>query len=315
MLAGLQQGACGEMWNLSHPDRVLAIQSRYADAGADCLITNTFGGNRIMLDRHHHAEKLVEIHHAAAKIARQALGGKDGFVLGDIGPVGGMLEPYGDLEVDDVRAALAQQALALVEGGVDAIILETQTSLDELGLGIQGAKAAGALFIIASLAYDRSMDGTFFKTMMGVSPEQAAQFAQKEGADAIALNCGTGMDMAAAAKIARLYRASCDLFTMVQPNAGLPVLENMKAVYKQTPEQMAAAVPEALAAGRTSSAPAAAARRSTPAPFAPSWTASTPPKKLRPYGLSVKGRMLMITPLLALSSIKHWPPVALLNVI
>ena len=188
-------------------------------------------------------------HHAAAKIARQALGGKDGFVLGDIGPVGGMLEPYGDLEVDDVRAALAQQALALVEGGVDAIILETQTSLDELGLGIQGAKAAGALFIIASLAYDRSMDGTFFKTMMGVSPEQAAQFAQKEGADAIALNCGTGMDMAAAAKIARLYRASCDLFTMVQPNAGLPVLENMKAVYKQTPEQMAAAVPEALAAG------------------------------------------------------------------
>jgi 5-methyltetrahydrofolate--homocysteine methyltransferase len=249
MLAGLEAGACGEMWNLTHPERVLAIQSRYAEAGADCIITNTFGGNRLMLTRHQHAEDLVEINRAAARIARQAFGGKEGYVLGDIGPVGGVLEPYGDLKVEDARAALAEQARALVEGGVDAIILETQTSLEELGLGIEGAKAAGAPFIIASLAYDRSMDGTFFKTMMGVSPEQAAEFAQEQGADVVALNCGTGMDMEAAAKIVPLYRASSDLFTMAQPNAGLPVLENMKAVYKQSPEQMVRALPGVLQAG------------------------------------------------------------------
>ena len=249
MLAGLEQGSCGEMWNLTHPERVLAIQSRYAAAGADCITTNSFGGNRFLLLRHHHAEDLMEINHAAAKIARQAFGGKEGCVLGDVGPVGGLLEPYGDLKVDDVRAALAEQAQALMESGVDAIILETQTSLEELGLGIEGAKAAGAPFIIASLAYNRSADGTFFKTMMGISPEQAAEFAQEQGADMVALNCGAGLDMAAAAKIVRLYWSSSRLFTMAQPNAGLPVLENSKAVYKQTPEQMAQALPEVLEAG------------------------------------------------------------------
>jgi 5-methyltetrahydrofolate--homocysteine methyltransferase len=249
MLAGLEQGGCGEMWNLTHPDRVLAIQSHYAAAGADCLITNTFGGNRLMLTRHHHAAELAAINRAAAQIAREAFGGREGFVLGDIGPVGGVLEPYGDLKADDVRAALLEQAEALVAGGVDAIILETQTSYEELAVGIEAAKAAGAPFIICSLAYDRSMDGTFFKTMMGISPGQAAEFVREKGADVVALNCGTGMDMAAAAQIVPLYRRICDLFTMAQPNAGLPVLENLKAVYKQTPEQMVGKLPELLATG------------------------------------------------------------------
>jgi 5-methyltetrahydrofolate--homocysteine methyltransferase len=249
MLAGLKEGACGEMWNLTHPERVLAIQSHYATAGADCLITNTFGGNRLTLARRGHPEKVAEINHAAARIARQAFGGKPGYVLGDIGPVGEMLEPYGDLLVDDLRAALTEQAQALMEGGSDAIILETQTSLEELGAGIDAAKAAGAPFIIASLAYDRSADGTFFKTMMGVSPEEAARFAQKEGADCVALNCGRGIDMEAAARIVPLYRSSCELFTMAQPNAGWPVLENDKLIYKQTPELMVAALPQVLQAG------------------------------------------------------------------
>ena len=237
------------MWNLSHPERVLAIQQRYAAAGADCLITNTFGGNRLMLVRHRHADELAAINRAAAQIARQAFGDREGFVLGDIGPVGGVLEPYGELKVEDVRPALLEQAQALVEGGVDAIILETQTALEELELGIEAARAAGAPCVIASLAYDRSLDGTFFKTMMGISPEQAAEFAQEKGADVVALNCGTGMDMEAAAEIIPRYRSACELFTMAQPNAGLPVLENLKAVYKQTPEQMVEHLPALLAAG------------------------------------------------------------------
>ena len=93
------------------------------------------------------------------------------------------------------------------------------------------------------------MDGTFYKTMMGVSPEQAAEFAQERGADIIALNCGTGMDMHGAALVGKLYRDSCSLPVMVQPNAGLPVLENLKAVYKQLPVDMAKDVPEVLTAG------------------------------------------------------------------
>jgi len=249
MLAGLEQGGCGEAWNLTHPERVLAIQKRYVNAGADCLITNTFGGSRIMLRRHGHESELAEINAAGARIAREAFGGKPGFVLGDVGPLGALLEPYGDLSADAARAALEEQCRALVEGGVDAIIIETQTSLEELGLAIEAAKAAQAPCIIASLAYDLSMDGTFYKTMMGVSPEQAAEFVEESGAHVVALNCGTGMDMTGAAVVTRLYREHSSLPVMVQPNAGLPVLENLKAVYKQLPEDTARAVPEVLAAG------------------------------------------------------------------
>lgn len=249
MLAGLEQGACGEAWNLTHPDRVLAIQRRYAEAGADCLITNTFGGSRIMLRRHGHEAELAEINRAGARIAREAFGGRTGYVLGDIGPLGALLEPYGDLSEENAQAALIEQASALVEAGVDAIIIETQTGLEELGLAIAAAKTAGARTIIASLAYDLSTDGTFFKTMMGISPEQAAEFAEEHGAHIIALNCGTGMDMAAAARVAQQYRDASPLPIMVQPNAGLPVLENLKAVYKQLPADMAKDVPAVLNAG------------------------------------------------------------------
>lgn len=249
MLAGLEQGSCGEAWNLDHPDRVRAIQQRYVEAGADCLITNTFGGSRLMLRRHDHEKEVATINAAGARLARQAFGNRPGYVLGDIGPLGAILEPYGELPVAEAQSAFEEQARALVDAGVDAIIIETQTSLDELGLAIDAARAAGASCVIASLAYDLSVDRTYYKTMMGVSPEQAAEFIAERGAQVVALNCGTGMDMAGAAKVARIYREHCVLPIMVQPNAGQPVLENLKAVYKQLPADMARAVPEVLAAG------------------------------------------------------------------
>jgi 5-methyltetrahydrofolate--homocysteine methyltransferase len=249
MLAGLANGDCGEAWNLAHPERVLAIQRRYVEAGADCLITNTFGGSRLMLKRHGHVEHLREINQAGARIAREAFGEREGFVLGDLGPLGAILEPYGDLSQDEARAAYEEQARALVEAGVDALIIETQTSLEETGVAIAAAKAAGAPCIITSLAYDLSQDQSFYVTMMGVTPERAAEFAEENGADIVALNCGTGMDMNGAAMVAKQYRASCKLPVMVQPNAGLPVLENMKAVYKQLPPDMALNVPNAIEAG------------------------------------------------------------------
>lgn len=249
MLAGLANGECGEAWNLAQPDRVLKIQRRYVEAGADCLITNTFGGSRLVLKRHGHVDDLRALNQAGARLAREAFGGREGFVLGDLGPLGAILEPYGDLSEDEARAAYEEQARALVEAGVDAIIIETQTSLEEAGVAIDAAKAAGAPCIIASFAYDLSADKTSYVTMMGVTPTRAAGFAGEAGADIIALNCGTGMDMKGAAMVARQYRAHCGLPVMVQPNAGAPVMENLKLVYKQLPADMAAGVPEAIAAG------------------------------------------------------------------
>jgi 5-methyltetrahydrofolate--homocysteine methyltransferase len=249
MLAGLEQGACGEEWNLTHPERVLAIQRRYAEAGSDCILTNTFGGSRIMLNRHGNAGKVREINRAGVEIAREAFGARDGFVIGDIGPFGGLLEPYGDFTEADVRDAFEEQAQALVDAGADAIIIETQTALEELLLGIEAAKAAGAPCVIGSMAYDVTLDRSTFRTMMGIDPERAAEFMQEHGVDVVALNCGTGMDMQRALDAVGRYREVTDLPVMVQPNAGQPKLVNMKVTYDEAPEQMAPGVGPLLAAG------------------------------------------------------------------
>ena len=251
MAAGLEAGGCGEWWNVAHPERILEIQRRYAQAGADCLITNTFGGSRIMLARHGRGDLVREINQAAVRIAREAFGGRDGYVLGNIGPLGALLEPYGDLSEEKARAALEEQAAALVEGGADGIIIETETSLEETGLAIDAARAARAPSVVASFAYDLSTDGCFYVTMMGVLPDGAAAFMEERGADVVGLNCGTSVDMKAVAAVVRQYRARTALPIIGQPNAGNPVLVNGKVVYRQTPQEMAAAVPEVLEAGAT----------------------------------------------------------------
>jgi len=251
MLAGLEQGNCGEDWNLTHPDRVLAIQRRYADAGSDCLLTNTFGASRIMLNRHSNGNKVVEINRAAVDIARAAFGSRNGYgiIIGDIGPFGGLLEPFGDFSESEVRDAFSEQAQALVEAGADAIIIETQTSLEELLLGINAAQEAGATCIIGSMAYDVTRDGSTFRTMMGVDPERAARTMQDNGVDIVALNCGTGMDMERARQAVERYKQVTHLPVMVQPNAGQPKLVDMTVVYDETPAQMAAGVAPLLKAG------------------------------------------------------------------
>jgi 5-methyltetrahydrofolate--homocysteine methyltransferase len=249
MIAGLEQGNCGEAWNLTHPDRVLAIQRRYADAGSDCILTNTFGGSRIMLNRHGYAGDVAAINRAAVEITREAFGGRDGYVIGDIGPFGGLMEPYGDFTEAQVRTAFEEQATALVDAGADAIIIETQTGLEELKIGLEAAKNAGAACVIGSMAYDVTLDGSTFRTMMGIDPERAAGFMAENGADIVALNCGTGMDMERACQAVIRYRKVTDLPVMVQPNSGQPKLINMKVVYDETPEQMVCGMTPLLDAG------------------------------------------------------------------
>jgi len=247
--AGLESGGCGESWNLDHPDRVLAIQRAYAEAGSDCIITNTFGASRIMLERHGQADRTAAINEAGARIAREAFDGRAGFVLGDIGPFGGLMEPYGEVAVSRVEQAFREQARALVAGGVDAIIIETQTALEELAIAIAAAREAGAPVVIGSLAYDKMADEDEVRTMMGVSPEMAAEFMAARAVDILALNCGTGVDVAMATDVVRRYRRVSGLPVMAQPNAGQPVLENFKVVYRETPEQMARDLPGLVRAG------------------------------------------------------------------
>jgi 5-methyltetrahydrofolate--homocysteine methyltransferase len=159
------------------------------------------------------------------------------------------MEPYGDIPATAVRQAFNEQIQALVDAGVDAVIVETQTALEELGLAVAAARDAGAPCVIGSLAYDVTLDGATFRTMMGVDPERAAEFLQDRGADVVALNCGTGMDMERARQAVARYRQVTSLPVMAQPNAGQPKLVNMQVVYDETPEQMVAGVEPLLAAG------------------------------------------------------------------
>ena len=251
MLAGLEQGRCGEQWNLTHPDRVLGIQRRYVDAGSDCLLTNTFGGSRIMLNRHGASGDVASINRAAVEIAHEAFAGagREGWVIGDVGPFGGLMEPYGEFTETEVRDAFVEQCASLVGAGADAIIIETQTGLEELGIGIAAAREAGSACIIGSLAYDVTLDGSTFRTMMGIDPERAAEFMEEHGAHVVALNCGTGMDMERAQQAVRRYREVTSLPVMAQPNAGQPCLVDMKVVYNETPDEMVRGVPALLEAG------------------------------------------------------------------
>lgn len=244
--AGLELGGCGELWNIEHPGRVLNIQKSYAEAGSDCLLTNTFGACRIMLDRHDAAHRVDEINRAAVTIARLAFEGRPGYVIGDIGPFGGLMEPLGDISPDSVQAAFSEQAQSLVAAGADAVIVETQTSLEELEIGLSAAREAGAGCVIGSIAFGVTADGSDARTMMGVGPEQGAAFLQENGADVAAPNCGAGIDVGWAARIVRRYRAACDLPTMAQPNAGTPTLENLQIVYKVGAQEMAAEIPDLL---------------------------------------------------------------------
>ena len=190
-------------------------------------------------------------------------------MIGDIGPFGGLMEPYGDFTEEQVRDAFSEQAKALVDAGADAIIIETQTSLEELQIGIEAAKEAGAPCVIGSMAYDVTLDGSTFRTMMGIDPERAAEFMQEHGADIVALNCGTGMDMERARQAVERYRK------VVEPardgaaerrpaqagghESGLRRNARADGVRRRRRCSMRA---------RTSSALAAAARRNTSAPFA-----------------------------------------------
>jgi 5-methyltetrahydrofolate--homocysteine methyltransferase len=245
--AGLEPGGCGDLWNLDHPDRVLAIQQRYVEAGAEVVLTSTFGSNRYVLQRYDAADRVAPCNAAGAAIARQAAGDA-AWVLGDIGPFGGFVAPLGDDTEDDVYDAFLAQARALVGGGVDGIVIETMTAVEEVAIAIRAARDAGAPAIIASMAFDRTKAG--LRTMMGTTPEQAAAAMLAAGADALGANCGTGLQVADFADIARRYLAVAPgIVVMVEPNAGQPELDGDQVVYREPPAVLAGAVPMLIDAG------------------------------------------------------------------
>jgi 5-methyltetrahydrofolate--homocysteine methyltransferase len=230
--AGLPAGAAPERWNLEYPDAILRLHRSYLDAGADVILTNTFGGTRIRLERDGLADKVVQINKAAAALAREAAGGSS-LVFGDIGPTGALLEPYGALPYADAVAAFAEQAAALASGGVDAILIETMSDLNEAKAAVEGARQVTDLPVLVTLSFD-----TRGRSMMGVRPAAAAKELWALGVNVIGANCGRTLSETLTA-IQEMRQAVPEAVLMAKPNAGLPHLENEQSVYDVTPEVMA----------------------------------------------------------------------------
>jgi methionine synthase I (cobalamin-dependent) len=246
---GLASGECGMLWNVNRPADVGGIHLAYRNAGCDLITTNSFGGSRFALKLHGLENRVAELNRAAARVARTAAG-EQGWVLGDVGPFGDFLEPVGDTTADELREAFRAQIAALLEGGADAILVETMSDPAEAVVGIEAAKAcAPTVPVIATYAFQKTAPGEF-RTMMGTSVTEAVQRATAAGAEIVGANCGTGLSLDDYVKLAeQLVAAAGSARVIVQPNAGSPRIENGRTIYDATPEEMAATATRLLAAG------------------------------------------------------------------
>jgi len=249
--SGIEPGKCNDYLNIESPDIVTNIHKAYLRSGCDAILTNTFGANKFVLARHGLAEEVERINTAGAKIARKAAGERK-YVLGDIGPTGDFLKPLGNLEPQDLKDAFARQAKALVAGGVDGLIIETITALDEAEIAIKAVKSVcGNLPVFASFAFDRA--GGDYRTMMGVDVKSAVSKAISLKVDAVGFNCGSAtldeyvglaqkfVSAVDALQKKRVTSHGSRVTIFAEPNAGKPELIDGKAVYKVTPKDFALA--------------------------------------------------------------------------
>ncbi len=241
---GMKAGECPDAWALDRFDDVVDIAQSYIDAGADMVESDSFGASSFKLEHFGLADKAGEINEAAARASRKAAGDK--FVIASIGPTGKMLV-MGDVTEDELYEAFKEQAVALEKGGADAVCVETMSDAQEAALAIKAAKENTGLEVIATFSFERTKNGDY-RTMMGLSPEAAAEAALDAGADIIGTNCGNGIERMIEI-VKEMKEAYPDAYILVHANAGLPENIDGKDVFPETPEMMAGQVNGLLAAG------------------------------------------------------------------
>nr|MBN1229241.1 betaine--homocysteine S-methyltransferase [Anaerolineae bacterium] len=232
---GLTQGDSPELWNVEHPDRIRNVHRAYIEAGAQIILTNTFGCNRYRLKLHKLSDRAIEFNQAAASLARTEAdeAPQPVIVAGDMGPTGSLLKPYGDMEFDDAVSAFAEQAGALAEGGVDILWIETMSDLEEVRAAVEGARrAAPQLPLVTTMTFD-----TNGRTMFGVTPERA--FEVLIGFDVVALggNCGNGIEEIETV-VSKMHALGKNAVLIAKANAGVPHLEAGVPVYDAAPSDM-----------------------------------------------------------------------------
>lgn len=241
---GLQPGEPPEAWNCDQPQAVQEVARSYVEAGAQIILTNTFGGSPLKLQRGGLADQATPLNRAGAQLSREAAG-EQALVFGSLGPTGEFLRPLGLTTEEEMRAGFGVQVRALVEGGVDGFVIETMSDLGEALAALGAVREYSDLPAAVSLTFAEGPAG--YATMMGVRPEHAAVELSAAGADLVGANCGAGLDLIIGV-ISRMA-AHTDRPLWAKPNAGLPELVAGRTIFRETPEAMAEHVPALRAAG------------------------------------------------------------------
>lgn len=242
---GMKPGECPELWCVTHRADVLDIAKGYIAAGADMIESDSFGGTRCKLEHFGLADRTVELNKAAASISREAAG-PDKWVIASVGPTG-LMTAMGDVTEKDLYDFFKEQVVALAEGGADAICVETMSALDEAVAAIRAVRDNTRCEVICTFTFERTVQGEY-RTMMGVSPAEAAKACVEAGAQVIGANCGNGMERMIEI-VREIRKAAPKTPILVHANAGLPKNVNGVDVFPETPADMAGRVPALVAAG------------------------------------------------------------------
>ena len=232
---GLEPGGCPEELNASQPELIRRMEAEYFDAGADMVLTASFGGSRYMLKKYGYETRVKELNRLAVENARSvAPSGR--YVVGSVGPTGELLESNSGTTPDqEVYDTFVEQIAALYEAGADAVDIETMISAEEAALAIKAAKQHADLVVMSTLMFDKGPRGWF--TMMGDTPEVGVKKLLDAGADVVGANCGLGIDRMV--EVAQRIREATDGYVLIHSNAGIPAIVKGRIVYPETPEFMA----------------------------------------------------------------------------
>ena len=247
---GLEAGYPPDLWCVEKPEEVLWLHGAFLEAGADIILTNSFGANAPRLKLHKAEHRVAELNAAAAQLAREATRqhfegtGRKAIVAGSMGPTGELFKPMGTLTHADTVAFFAEQALALAEGGAEVIWIETMSSLEEVAAAAEAARATG-LPVCATLTFD-----TARRSMMGVTPADYARFAAEIGLDMAGANCGVG-PAELMESTQGLISAGMEIPVVAKGNCGIPQFVDGAIHFHGSPELMAQYALHARDAGAT----------------------------------------------------------------
>jgi len=242
---GFRFDQCFDELNLTHPAAVAEIHRAYIEAGAQIILTNTFGANRYKLAKHGLEDKVAEINRAGVELARRVVNAsfRQVWVAGDVGPLGVRLAPFGRVQPHEARSAFRQQIQALSEAGADLIVIETIADRFEIVEAIQAAREVTSLPIVASMTFTRDD-----RTLLGDDPTTVARTIHQAGADLIGVNCSGGPSQLLRI-LRQMRRAVPEAHFWVKPNAGWPEHVGGRVMYAATPEYFRDFVAEFRKAG------------------------------------------------------------------